>query len=146
MEISWERVLTALGIAIGGIGGAIPIFNAVAAQWNARKARKSEERGQGLEERKYDDSQWKELAAVRKVDIEEARARIILLEQSLDAEKKRNDDLTDHIEALFDQMQDAMAHLHVEAIPNKVVKIIKAKIDQVNGFIEDARRKVKNER
>lgn len=146
MEISWERLFTALGIAIAGIGGMIPIFNAVAAQWNARKAREQEERGQGLEERKYDDSQWKELAAVRKVDLEEARARIIALKQSLDAEKKRNDDLTDHIEGLFDKMQDAMEHLHVEAIPNKVVKIIKAKIDQVNGFIEDARRKVKNER
>lgn len=146
MEISWERLFTALGIAIGGIGGAIPIFNAVAAQWNARKAREQEERGQGLEERKYDDSQWKELAAVRKVDLEEARARIIALEQSLEAERRRNDDLTDHIEGLFDKMQDAMAHLHVEAIPNKVVKIIKAKIDQVNGFIEDARRKVKEER
>lgn len=99
-----------------------------------------------MEERKYDDSQWKELAAVRKTDFEEARARIIALEQSLEAERRRNDDLTDHIEGLFDKMQDAMAHLHVEAIPNKVVKIIKAKIDQVNGFIEDARRKVKEER
>ena len=96
-----------------------------------------------MEERKYDDSQWKELAEVRKVDLEEARARKIALEQSLEAERRRNDDLTDHIEGLFDKMQDAMEHLHVEAIPNKVVK---AKIDQVNGFIEDARRKVKNER
>lgn len=104
MEISWERLFTALGIAIAGIGGMIPIFNAVAAQWNARKAREQEERGQGLEERKYDDSQWKELAAVRKVDLEEARARIIALEQSLEAERRRNDDLTDHIEGLFDKI------------------------------------------
>lgn len=150
MEISWERIITALGLAIAGIGGMIPIFNAIATRWDKRKERIAAEkeaeflesadaRGIALEEKKNALSEWMGIANNYKQELIDERVYSDNLEKEIIELKKQINDYIKHHKLVLDEIDIAMRNLHVAQFPDEAVQVLIAKIDQVRKIISDAR-------
>jgi len=150
MEISWERLFTALGVAIAGIGGMIPIFNAVATRWDKRKERIAAEkalefsesadaRGIALEEKKNALAEWMGVADNYKQELISERAYSDDLEKEIAELKKQMDDCKKNHRVVLEDIDTAMRNLHVAKVPDAVVDVIQAKIDQIRRMIAEAK-------
>lgn len=150
MEISWERIITALGLAIGGIGGMIPIFNAIVTRWDKRKERIATEkalelsesvdaRGIALEEKKNALAEWMGVAENYKQELIDERIYSDNLEKEILELKKQLDDCQKHHKIILDEIDIAMRNLHVAQFPDEAVQVLVAKINQVRKIISDAR-------
>lgn len=150
MEISWERIFTAIGVAAAGIGGMIPIFNAVTARWDKRKERIAAERllsisesadarSIALEEKKSALAEWMGVAENYKQELISERSYSDDLEKEIKDLKKQANDCRKHHRLVLDEIDTAMRSLHVAQFPDEAVQVLVAKIDQVRKIIADAK-------
>lgn len=149
MDFSWREIVTALGVAIAGIGGSVPIVNLIAARWDKRKERikadkdasiteSAEVRGLALEEKKTALAEWVEVAQNYKQELIDERKYSDRLESDIAEMKLAMDNCIKRHRLVLGEIEAAMKNIRVAQIDNAVVEIIEAKIAQVRGIIARA--------